>query len=494
MKFFHSIRTRLTLWFSAWLTLILFAFGGGSYLVIRSTLSDNLDRSLRNEAIWLHDFITPRIPSLRPGKPVDTPAPRELVQPLLLSDEDSLMEIDEIDSAWQQIYKHTILHPRKRYISIQQTSGKIIYQSPATSPLNIDFDPIAEGTVTVSTITDASDNRLRLALIKTSDLRISVAYPLSELNEILENLYSIFVILTPVALFLAVVGGWFLADRSLRPVKKIIEAVRQITVRNLDQRLPIREADDEISRLAMTFNDMIGRLKSSVEKMQQFSLDASHELRTPLTIIRGEVEVALRDKKVQRATRKILSSIHEELLRLSAIVDGLLLLMKSDSGRTSFHFHEVPLHTLINDVVSDAIVLASTKGIRVSLEQNHHSTILGDPIRLRQLFRNLIDNAVKYTPRHGTITISHTHRDSNAIVSIRDTGIGISQRELSAVFDRFYRTKQGERATPTGSGLGLSIAKWIAESHEGSIAVQSRLREGSTFTVYLPLAHPKTHR
>ncbi len=494
MKFFHSIRTRLTLWFFAWLTIILLAFGGGSYVVIRSTLSDNLDRSLRNEVVWLHDFITPRLQSLRPGKTIATPAPRELVQPLLLSDEDTLEEIDAIDSVWQQIYEHTILHPRKRFISIQQANGKIIYQSPFSTPLRIDFDDIAEGTVIVSTITDEAHNRLRLALIKTADTRISVAYPLSELNEILENLFSIFVILTPVALFLAVVGGWFLADRSLRPVKNIIEAVRQITLRNLDQRLPTRDSDDEISGLAVTFNDMIGRLKSSVEKMQQFSLDASHELRTPLTIIRGEVEVALRDKKIPRPTRKFLSGIHEELLRLSAIVDGLLLLMKSDSGRTSFHFHEVPLHSLIADVATDATVLANTKAIRVSIEQNQHSTVLGDPIRLRQLFRNLIDNAVKYTPRRGSITISHIHKASEAVVSIRDTGIGISQRELALVFDRFYRTKQGERATPTGSGLGLSIAKWIAESHEGSITVQSRLREGSTFTVFLPLAHSKPHR
>lgn len=493
MKFFHSIRSRLTLWFSAWLTIILLAFGGGSFVVIRSTLSDNLDQSLRNEVVWLHEFITPRIQSYRSGRDIQTTAPKDSVRPLIFADGDTLVELDEIDSVWQQIYEHTILHPRKRFISIHHANGIVIYQSPLTTPLKINYDEIAEGTVTLSTVVDNAQSRLRLAIIKTADIRISVAYPLSELNDILENLYSIFVILAPVALLMALVGGWFLADRSLRPIKNIIESVRQITLRNLDQRLPVREADDELTRLSVTFNDMIGRLKSSVEKMRQFSLDASHELRTPLTIMRGEVEVALRQKKIPRETRKFLSSIHEELLHLSATVEGLLLLMKSDSGRMSFHFHEVPLHALIADLANDAIVLARTKAIHVSVEHNHHSTVLGDPIRLRQLFRNIIDNAVKYTPRGGSITISHSQQNSNAVVSIRDTGIGISQRELTSVFDRFYRTKQGERATPSGSGLGLSIAKWIAESHEGSITVQSRLREGSTFTVYLPLAHSKIH-
>lgn len=491
MKFFHSIRTRLTLWFSAWLTVILFAFGGGSYFVIRSILSDNLDQSLRTEVARLHDFITPRIQFLQPGKPIQTSVPREFLQPIRHGNEDTLVEIDNLDSLRQQIYEHTIFHPRNRYISIEQANGKIIYRSPLSSPLRIDCDHIREGMVTVSTITDESRNPFRLALIKTADLRISVAYPLRELSEILENLFAMFVILTPIALFLAVVGGWFLADRSLRPVKNISDTIRQITLRNLDQRLPTRDADDEISQLAVTFNDMIDRLKSSVEQRQRFSLDASHEIRTPLTIMRGEIEVALREKKMPRTTRTFLSNIHEELLRLSAIVDGLLLVMKSDSGRSLFHFHEVPLHSLIADVATDATILASTKEIRVLVERNQHSTVLGDPIRLRQLFRNLIDNAVKYTPRRGTITISHVHQNSQAVISIRDTGIGISQREMSSIFDRFYRTKQAERTTPTGSGLGLSIAKWIAESHEGSITVQSRLRKGSTFTVFLPLAPPK---
>lgn len=489
MKFFRSIRTRLALWFSVWLAAILIAFGGGTYLFIRSILFKNLDHSLRNQVTWLQDFIKPRETSIRPERRrfagIDIEKNLQKETPISENAED---EIDEIDSVWQQIYEHTILHPQKQFIQIQRTNGEILYQSPPSIKKTFIVESLPGLKPVVSTLSDEIGDSFRVAIGRTEHIRVLVAYPMREMDEVLENLFSLYVLLAPIALIVALTGGWFLADRSLRPVDSITKAVRHITLKNLGQTLPVYNAEDELGRLSATFNEMIGRLKTSVEKMQRFAGDASHELRTPLTIMRGEVEVALRNTKLTRPVRKLLTSMHEELVRLSAIVEGLMLLIKSDAGRMTFQFEEIRLDNLIADIAKDAALLAKPKHITVSLERNDSSHILGDDTRLRQLFRNLIDNAVNYTPVRGSISLSLIRSNGKAIVSIADTGIGISKRDLSKIFERFFRSQSGESISSSGSGLGLSIAKWIAEAHEANIIVTSQPRKGSTFVVEIPLA------
>lgn len=485
MKLFHSIRTKLTVWYTALLGLTLVGFGGISYLFTRSTLSDNLDRSLHSEVKWVNEFIEPKAKKVRLKRSAllelqqlkkTAPAPSET--------EENRADSAAVDEIWNQIYQHTILSPRRQYIQILDRNGDLLYRSPSLGKQTLQYTDIPYGWINIVTIRNEQGRDLRLATTQNDYVKIFVAYPLEELNEALDGIFLIFRILSPIALLISVIGGWFLAHTSLKPVDVITKTARKISAQNLNQRLPAKAVDDELGRLTATFNDMIERLQESFAQIQRFSADASHELRTPLTIMRGEIEVALRRKRLPLATRELLTSVHDELIRLSSIVESLMTLMKSESGRLAFQYGDVALDEMVQEVAEDAQVLASKKKIKVDLRQNDSVKIRGDATRLRQLLLNLVENAVKYTPPHGTITLTLKRVDSAAVVCIEDTGIGIPKKDLGKIFDRFYRVK----SDGSGSGLGLAIAKWIAEVHHGTIEVSSREKKGSTFTVTLPLS------
>jgi heavy metal sensor kinase len=384
---------------------------------------------------------------------------------------------------WNQIYEHTIMSPTRRYIQILDRNGDLLYRSPSLGIQTLQYNDIPYGWVNVVTIRNEEGRELRLATTQNDYVKIFVAYPLEELNEALDSIFLIFRILAPIALLISVVGGWFLAHTSLKPVDAITRTARKISAQNLNQRLPAKAVDDELGRLTATFNDMIERLQESFAQIQRFSADASHELRTPLTIMRGEIEVALRRRRLPHATRELLTSVHDELVRLSSIVESLMILIKSESGRLSFQFGEVALDEMMRELAEDTRVLASKKKIKVELQMDESLNIRGNAARLRQLFLNLLENAVKYTQPHGTITLALKRVGSSAVVSVEDTGIGIPKKDLAKVFDRFYRVS----SDGSGSGLGLAIAKWIAEAHHGTIEAASREKKGSTFTVTLPL-------
>jgi len=485
MKLFHSIRTKLTLWYTALLGIMLLSFGTLSYFFTKSTLSDNLDRSLHSEVKWVNEFIEPKAKKVR----LKRSALLELQQ--LKKSAAAPAETDQIstdsaavDQIWNQIYQHTILSPRRQYIQILDRNGDLLYRSPSLGKQSLQFTDIPYGWIKVVTTYNDEGRELRIASTQNDYVKILVAYPMEELNEVLDGIFSIFRILAPIALLISVIGGWFLAHRSLKPVDTITKTAREISAQNLNQRLPAQAVDDELGRLTATFNDMIGRLQESFAQIQRFSADASHELRTPLTIMRGEIEVALRRKRLPAPTRELLKSVHDELVRLSSIVESLMILIKTESGRQAFQFSNIALDEMLRGLTEDARVLASTKKINVETLRIDHVTIRGDAARLRQLFLNLIENAIKYTPQRGTVTFTLTRENDQAVVSIGDTGIGIPKRDLQKVFDRFYRVK----SDGSGSGLGLAIAKWIAEAHHGTIQVSSREKKGSIFTITLPLS------
>jgi heavy metal sensor kinase len=489
MKLFHSIRSKLTIWYTALLAVTLLGFGVVSYLFTRSTLSESLDLSLKNEVKWVNEFIEPQAKKVR----LKRSALLELQQ--LKKIAPAPVEVDQeaadsvgTDEIWNQIYQHTILSPHRQYIQILDRNGDLLYRSPHLGKQNLEYAEIPYGSVNVVTIRDEQGRGLRLAITQNDYVKIFVAYPLDELNEVLAGIFRIFRILAPIALLISIIGGWFLAHRSLKPVDTITRTAQKISAQNLNERLPSPGIDDELGRLTATFNDMIGRLQESFAQIQRFSADASHELRTPLTIMRGEIEVALRKKRMPAHTRELLASIHNELIRLSSIVESLMTLIKSESGRLSFRFDDVPLDALMRELAEDALVLAAPKRIKVEVGELESLKVRGDAARLRQLLLNLVENAVKYTPDHGTVSLTLTRLGGNAAVRIGDTGIGIPKKDLPKIFDRFYRVQ----ADGSGSGLGLAIAKWIAEAHHGTIEVTSREKKGSTFTVLLPLLRSTT--
>jgi heavy metal sensor kinase len=486
-----SIRARLTLWYSLLVISTLLLFGGLSYYYTRTTLSENLDKSLTNEARWVRDFIQPQASKVRPGRrsieqllrraPASRPPPPDSTE--------TEPEEEEADEIWNKIYEHTLLSPKKTFIQVADRRGSIIYRSISLGPdsLPVRHDSVALNATLLRTTNVAGVGAVRVAATRDKNFTILVGYPLDELRDVLENLYWVFLILIPIALGVSVFGGFYLAKKSLRPVDEVTTRARRITVENLDQTIPERTADDEIGRLISTMNDMIKRLHHSVAQIRQFSADASHELRTPLTVMRGEIELALRSSKPPEEYRRVLQSALEEIMRMSSIIENLLVLAKADQGIYEAHFGGVDMVSLIQELFDDSEILAEPKRIHVTLTHTALITLVGDKERLRQLFLNLIDNAIKYTPAGGSLTLSLEKRNGVALVQVADTGIGIPPEEIDKVFDRFYRVDKARSRELGGAGLGLSIAKWIAELHRGRITVESEPNIGSTFTVHLPI-------
>ena len=481
--FFRSIRTKLTAWYSLVVSVTLISFGLTAYYSTSNTLSETLDRSLKNEVKWLNEILAKKLPKRR------TPLIR---LPQETKPEEAKPEEEEIgptDEVWNQIYEHTLLNPKKQFIQITDTRGRRLYKSPSLGNDSLYYSEIPFNHILLVSKTEFKNVSLRLAVTQNERMKIYVAYPLEELNEVLDNLFSSFLFLVPIAVLLSIGLGWFLASKSLKPVDEMAKTARDITAQNLNQTISHSGVNDELGRLALTFNEMIARLRSSFDQIKQFSIDASHELRTPLTIMRGEVELALHSEKTLEEYRRVLASNLEEIIRMSAIVENLLTLSKADLGRIELQHEVIPLHDVIRDLYEDSEILAEKKNITVSLDRVDEVNVSGDKVRIRQLLLNLIDNAIKYTPENGNVSLELGQLNGMASISVRDTGIGIPSEEIPKIFDRFYRVDKARTRALGGSGLGLSIAKWIADAHGGRIEVQSELHRGSTFTVYLP-AHP----
>jgi heavy metal sensor kinase len=348
--------------------------------------------------------------------------------------------------------------------------------------------------VTVSYAGDQPRRQLLLALEAPDGARfyLQAGVGMGAVEQPLRKMRNLLLWFSPLTLLAVCICGWFLAGRVLAPVENITRAMRRINAENLNQRLPIGRARDEISRLAETFNSMLSRLEESFRKVAQFSGDASHELRTPLTILKGETEVALRWAKHPDEFRKMLESSMEEIDRMSRIIEDLLILAKSDSGRKSLEIKELSLSDLLQELYLQAKTLGEPKKIRILLSLNvaEEIRIQGDELRLRQLFLNLIANAVKYTPAGGRVEITLATRGDQAVVSVVDTGIGIPAEHLAHIFDRFYRIDKARNREDGGTGLGLAIVQSLAQAHDGRVLVTSMPGEGSTFTVYLPIQGP----
>jgi two-component system, OmpR family, sensor kinase len=286
-------------------------------------------------------------------------------------------------------------------------------------------------------------------------------------------------------------ASYFITGNALQPIEALINEVEAITDgRSLHRRLPANLGSDELSRLGTTLNAMIARLETSFGALRRFTADASHELKTPLTVLRADVERAMHPGSQGSEAMQALEEALQETARMSDLVDSLLTLARADEGRFDLHREPVELGPLVRDVYETAVILGESCGLTVSMAVLEEGIVDGDARRLRQLFLNLVTNAIKYTPSGGRVELSLSHRLADEIAfTVRDTGIGMSAADLSHVFERFWRadrvrSRMSERG---GFGLGLAISQWIAQAHGGRITVQSRLGRGSVFTVTLPM-------
>jgi heavy metal sensor kinase len=402
-----------------------------------------------------------------------------------------------IDPAWTAIYEHTLLNSRNFMIQIMDSSGAILWKTGNLGKDSLKLpktlvESAQDSIASISTIPQTLRGRneqlpVRVAIARSMTLRIAAAYPVDEVQSVIDDFLRTLMLVVPGVLLISILGGWFLSKASLHPVDEITRSAKDITASNLSRRLPVPKTDDEIRRLSETLNDMISRLESSFGQIRQFTADASHELRTPLTILTGEIELALRTRKTPGEYQDVLSSALQEVLRLSRVVEYLLLLSRADMGQMVLEKERINLTDMLADLADAATVLGAPKNIYITYRHTETLMIEGDQAKVYQIFLNLVDNAVKYTPEGGLISIT-IHRDGRfAEVRVRDTGIGISAEHQKKIFDRFYRVDRARSRELGGAGLGLSIVQWKVEVHGGTIRVESEPGQGSTFIVRLPL-------
>jgi heavy metal sensor kinase len=320
---------------------------------------------------------------------------------------------------------------------------------------------------------------------------LQAAQSLGSVQETLENLRVQLLLGVPLVLFLAGWGGLFLANRALRPIDRITRTAQSINAGDLTRRIAYRGPGDEVGRLASTFDRMLDRLQGAFERERRFTADASHELRTPLTALKGRIEVTLSRRRTNAEYESTLRDLGQEVDRLIRLSTDLLFLVRLDQGRLPRQPGRVELSHLLEAVVEQVQPLAKMKRLILTTEIPPDIFIFGDADHLIRLFLNLLDNAVRYTPPGGRVTVRAEDEEADVRICISDTGQGIAPEHLPHLFERFYRTEAARSRDGGGAGLGLAIAYEIARWHAGTLEVESVPGWGTAFTVHLPVQPPE---
>ena len=318
--------------------------------------------------------------------------------------------------------------------------------------------------------------------------RIFVVMAIESLDSIAQELQVVrdtLWISIPLLLAAAGIGGYVVARRGLAPLDAMAAQSRNITGASLHTRLAIGDAAEELATLAASFNELLSRLDQSFASMRRFVQDASHELRTPLAVIQAEADVALSRNRTAAEYQESLATIQEESRRLARLVDDLLNLASADAGHVQLRVEELYLNDLLAECVRSVRPLAAARNIELECRSAHDVALRGDEQLLRRMILNLLDNAIRYTPPGGRVSAGVEANGSAVRIQVADTGIGIAPEASARVFDRFYRADKARSRQEGGFGLGLSIVKWIAESHHGAVELASQPGQGSVFTVHL---------
>jgi heavy metal sensor kinase len=466
----RSIRTRLTLWYTGLLTLTLLLLGSVTYGLMVNNLSRDIDTTLKKIAGVLSQQARREASAFFP---------------------------DTVDEIFRRFFG---VSPLDRYFEMRDPRGQRDPRLQRPPDQSLPLSPEAQanaarGLPTWETIEGLGDYPVRLftqPVMQSGRLvnLIQVGFSLQSFYETRRHFLRILALVFPIALLLAGSGGWLLAHRALAPVAQMTHAAQRISAAHLNERLDESGTGDELDQLAHTLNAMLGRLDDAFRQIRQFSADASHELQTPLTILKGELEVALRAPRTADVYQQTMRSALEEIDRIAALVDGLMLLARADAGVLRMDQQPVELHQLVQEVYDQTQILAAHKRIELQLDSIEPIVIQGDLERLRRLLLNLTNNAIKYTPSGGRVTLSLQRCQGRAMLRVADTGIGLVPQEQERVFQRFYRSDNARAHDAEGTGLGLCIARSIAEAHGGTIELDSTPGVGSTFNVFLPLPPP----
>jgi heavy metal sensor kinase len=449
------IRLRLTAWYSAVMLLTLSLFGVGMFVAMRLAISQAIDRDLRLRLAGVEDFVS------RHGQ---TPA----------------------DRLEREIREHTGMRPGGELLQIAAPNGEWLFQSDAMRQLGIrpgapnsggaSSATVPVGGIPVRVLTDWT-------VIGGVRYEFQVAATMDHSLNVLTRFGWLLLASIPVLLALASAGGYAMGRRALAPIHRITEEARAISAEHLSKRLAVPPARDELQRLSLTLNEMIDRLQRAFLRITHFTADASHELRTPVSLIRSTAELALMAPRDEDAYRAALRDNLEEAVRMTDLIEDLLTLARADSGDDSLRFRPLDVADCLRDAFSQVKPLAAANRTDLRLDAGPGPmTVMGDGSAIRRLFLILIDNGIKYTPAGGLVSGSATGDGGDVTVEIRDSGIGITEADLPNIFERFYRADK-VRTRKSGAGLGLSIAKCIADSHGAAIDVRSSPGQGSTFRV-----------
>jgi len=459
------IKWRLTIWYGLVLSLILIIFASGIFIYFKNSLQDSIDAKIRSIGEVLSSSMT---------------------------DAHNTSVFGNFERYLENVLGR---RPKGKFIQIMDTSGRIGAKMSdiegETLPTSFSaLERAMRGEIVYETI-DRTKPRLRMVTIPIMENKkvtsvVQVGTSLEDFDETIRKLLLIMIISIPTSVCVTIVVGYFMAKKALKPVDQIRRAAVKISSSNLDEKIDITGRRDELGRLAETFNAMIGRLKDSFQRINQFSIDVSHELKTPLTILKGETEVALRKEREKRDYQMLLMSNLEEIDRMSCIIDDLLLLSKADTKDIKLNIEEVSLRDLVMDVCMDMKVVADRKDVELQVGEMEDVRLKGDELKLRRMLLNIVENGIKYSHAGGKVSVSSYKNGEYAKIDVRDDGIGISEEDIKYIFDRFYRADRS-RKRESGSGLGLSISRWIAEAHKGGIEVTSQPAQGSMFTIKLPI-------
>jgi heavy metal sensor kinase len=447
-----SIRARLTAWYSVVLLAGLTLFGAGIWLLISHSLRASLDETLAEDA-----------------KGVTT----------------VLQSETEPDHLREELTEYASATPGGNLMEVRNSQGQQIVasktvsmeQSDSASAYGVQVRPSGQYRTFTTNVS-----------VNAGQYRVLVATPMDTTEATLSRVRMLLLWSTPVVLLLASLGGYWISRRALAPVDEITRAARVIGIQSLSQRLAVPTSGDEIRRLSETWNGMLARLEAAVKRLSQFTADASHELRTPIALIRTTAELTLRRERSPETYREALRQVLLESERTTRLVEDLLLLARADAGLPSLPLERLELIPLVRDVCQQGQILAGARQLEISAVIPDEPVFVeaNDPA-LRRMLLLLLDNAVKYTPSGGRITLSVDRGPAGATVAVSDTGIGIPETALPHVFERFYRVDESRNRDAGGTGLGLSIAKWIAERHHASLEAESVLGQGSVFRIRFPL-------
>jgi two-component system OmpR family sensor kinase len=480
---FDSTRAQLTLWYTVVLALVLVIFAAVTYSYLARAALVRTDQSLADTA-------------------------NSLVSSFTTETEDENQSSDEAASEVARTFQFN-----DRQAIILDDSGRVIGATappanirrkhvwPSTEVLRQSTGGLLEaakrGGRAFATLPDQGDGiRAYASSIKSvgHTYILIIAQSLHEQDEELEQARHAFYIAVPLALIFASLGGYFLARKSLAPVVAMGNRAAHIGAANLGERLPVVNERSELGRLAQIFNELLARLDLSFEQQRRFMADASHELRTPVAIVCGEAEVALSQAgRSAEEYRESLAILHDEGRRLTRIVEDLFLLARADAGQYRPSFTPFYIDETVGESVRAVRSLATQRGLELHYRHPEDEMLFrGDEDLIQRMVLNLLDNAIKYTPRGGQVHVELKRVDSNYMMSVTDTGTGILPEAQPHIFKRFYRadkarSRNGEM-DGSGAGLGLAIALWVAEIHDGQITLVRSDKDGSTFAVILPSA------